>query len=240
VIRGVFVALLLIALACDSLPGKPTDADRFVAPEAILDFDTLYAQNCSGCHGAEGRFGSARPLNDPLYLAIAPDSAIQTAIGAGIDGTPMPAFAIDEGGMLTDAQVTALLHGLRANWGTSTGSRGLPAYHATQAGNAARGATAFGVFCAECHGADGRGGEHGGSVVDSSFLALVSDQGLRSAVIAGREDLGMPGYAGYVEGRAMSEREIADVVAWLIAQRARYPGQPHAATAPPAAREGTH
>ena len=31
-----------------------------------------------------------------------------------------------------------------------------------------------------------------GSIVDPSYLALVSDQSLRSTIIAGRPDLGMP------------------------------------------------
>jgi mono/diheme cytochrome c family protein len=46
--------------------------------------------------------------------------------------------------------------------------------------------------CANCHGADGIGGAKGGSIVDAAYLALVSDQALRTAVIADRTDLGMP------------------------------------------------
>jgi hypothetical protein len=56
-------------------------------------------------------------------------------------------------------------------------------------------------------------------VVDPAYLALVSDQALRSAVIAGRPDLGMPDYRTAAPERPMSAQEIADVVAWLAAQR---------------------
>jgi len=56
----------------------------------------------------------------------------------------------------------------------------------------------------------------------------VSDQALRSAVIFGRTDLGMPDYREAKEGRAMSFQEIADVTAWLVAQRQTFPGQPYA------------
>ena len=44
----------------------------------------------------------------------------------------------------------------------------------------------------------------GGSVVDASYLALVSDQYLRTTVIAGRTDLGMPDWREYVKGQPMT------------------------------------
>jgi mono/diheme cytochrome c family protein len=77
----------------------------------------------------------------------------------------------------------------------------------------------YSQHCAGCHGADGTGGAQGGSVVDASYLALVSDQALRTAVIAGRTDLGMPDWRQDVPGQALTPQEIADVVAWLISQR---------------------
>ena len=94
----------------------------------------------------------------------------------------------------------------------------LPPYGA-RAGDAKRGAAAYETYCARCHGAEGKSGEKGGSVVDPNYLALVSDQGLRTAVIAGRADLGMPDWRVYVPGRPMSDDEIADVVAWLASHR---------------------
>jgi cytochrome c oxidase cbb3-type subunit 3/ubiquinol-cytochrome c reductase cytochrome c subunit len=63
-------------------------------------------------------------------------------------------------------------------------------------------------------------------VADASYLALVSDQYLRTTVIAGRIDLGMPDWRGYTPGQPLTSREIADVVAWLIAQRRPVPGRP--------------
>lgn len=224
---GLAMAMLLcLSLACDSLPGKPREEERFVEPSKVTDFAALYAHNCSGCHGAQGKRGPARALNDPLYLAVAPLEAIESAIRDGIEGTPMPAFAFSEGGTLTDEQVKAVAMGLSRQWGAAV-RRELPSYHASGPGNAVRGEEVFGVFCADCHGANGRGGEKAGSVVDPSLLALTSDQGLRTTVIVGREDLEMPNYSAYVEGRAMREDEISDVVAWLISQRVEYPGQPY-------------
>ena len=55
-----------------------------------------------------------------------------------------------------------------------------------------RGAGAYATFCAGCHGPEGKGTAKGSSIVDDSFLALVSDQNLRTTIIAGRPDLGHP------------------------------------------------
>jgi mono/diheme cytochrome c family protein len=74
-------------------------------------------------------------------------------------------------------------------------------------------------FCASCHGADGHGSERAGSIVDRSYLALVSDQRLRTTVIAGRPDLGAPDWRNNVPGTPLSQRDVSDVVAWLATWR---------------------
>jgi mono/diheme cytochrome c family protein len=97
------------------------------------------------------------------------------------------------------------------------------------------------TFCESCHGADGRGGPKGSAITNDSFLALTSDQYLRTIVIAGRPELGAPDWRGYlagpalsgVEGRPMSDQEVTDVVSWLASHRVAAPGQPYV-TAPTA------
>ena len=59
--------------------------------------------------------------------------------------------------------------------------------------------------------------------MDPAYLALVSDQGLRVAVIAGRPDLGMPDWRS-VAGQPLSRQQISDIVAWLTTQRRPVPG----------------
>jgi mono/diheme cytochrome c family protein len=85
----------------------------------------------------------------------------------------------------------------------------------------------FAIYCASCHGDGGRGARGGSSIVDGSYLALVSDQGLRTAVIAGEPDLGAPDWRGNVRGKTMTSQDISDVVAWLSARRPSFPGQPY-------------
>jgi mono/diheme cytochrome c family protein len=77
----------------------------------------------------------------------------------------------------------------------------------------------FAVSCARCHGDRGQGAREASSIVDGAYLALVSDQGLRTIVITGRPELGAPDWRGNASGTAMSPQEISDVVAWLSAQR---------------------
>jgi cytochrome c oxidase cbb3-type subunit 3/ubiquinol-cytochrome c reductase cytochrome c subunit len=205
--------------ACDSLPGKPTPEERPLRPEQVVDFDQLYGENCAGCHGADGQFGAARPLNDPVYLALAGAPRLEQVTAAGVPDSLMPGFGTAAGGVLTDQQIAIIVDGMLARWGTGNPLQGVrvPAYAVSEPGNAPRGAAAYATYCAGCHGADGTGGAKGGSVVDAAYLGLVSDQALRTTVICGRRDLGMPDWRG--DGRAMSDQDVSDVVAWLVAQR---------------------
>ena len=224
----VTLAALGLATGCGRPPGKPKEGERWVAPAQVTDFNQLYAQNCAGCHGADGRCGSVRPLNDPLYLAVASADVLRQVTAQGVPGTAMPAFAKQAGGSLTDKQIDALVEGMRSGWGRPNDFKGvaLPPYSLQDAitsgsgpGDRHRGAEVFRVNCAQCHGADGRGGAKAGSVVDPSFLALASDQSLRTTTIAGRPDLGKPDWRANVPDHPMSPQDISDVVAWLVARR---------------------
>jgi mono/diheme cytochrome c family protein len=203
-----------------------------VVPNAVLDFNTLYSSNCAGCHGQEGRGGAAIAVGDPVYLALVEESAIRNVIVKGVPGTAMPAFAQSAGGMLTDRQVDVIVRDMRSRWsrpGILDGANP-PAYAAKSAGDPQRGEGVYATFCQACHGPRGRGGPKGSDITNGSFLALVSDQGLRTVVIAGRPELGAPDWRGDVSGRPMSDQDVTDVVAWLGSQRVPFPGQPYSAS----------
>ncbi len=214
---------------CDSPHGQPLEGSETLAPNEILDFDTLYSQNCAGCHGAEGRGGAAIALADPVYLAIADDGAIRKVIVSGVRGTAMPAFAESSGGMLTDKQIEVITTQLRLRWSRHDFLKAAnpPSYAPKSAGNASQGELAYKTYCESCHGPSGHGGPRGSAITDDSFLALVSDQGLRTIVITGRPELGAPDWRGNAPGKAMSNQEITDVVAWLTSRRVQNPGQPY-------------
>jgi len=220
---------VLFAAGCERLPGRPSAGSEVVRPSHQLDFAVLYASNCAGCHGPDGRGGASVELGDPVYLAFADDGVLSRVTASGVPGTAMPAFAQSAGGMLTDAQVQALVHGMRARWGKPDVLRGAepPPYAAAQEGDAGRGAQAYATFCASCHGPAGRGGTKASAIVDGTYLALVSAQHLRTTVLVGRPDLGAPDWRSDVQGRSMTADEVSDVVAWLSRQRPAFPGQPY-------------
>jgi cytochrome c oxidase cbb3-type subunit 3 len=218
---------VLACTACNSSPGRPGPNSEVVAPDQVLAFNVLYGQTCAGCHGASGNGGATSALRDPVFLAIANDSMIRNTTSNGVRSTPMPAFAQSAGGMLTDKQIDALVRGIRS-WAESGPLDGdPPAYSSSAPGDPQRGAKVYQTFCSSCHGADGTGGKRAHSIVDGSYLALVSDQHLRTTVIAGRPELGAPDWRNNVPGRPMSDQEITDVVAWLASHRANNPGQPY-------------
>lgn len=228
---GAVVSIIVLS-GCSSPPGQPPKSSEILAPNAVTDFRTLYAENCAGCHGSEGRGGAAIALADPVYLAIADDASIRKVVANGVKGTSMPAFAQSAGGMLTNKQIDVITTEMRSRWsrpGILNGANA-PSYAAKSSGNAQNGEVVYGTYCASCHGAQGQGAPKGSAITNDSFLALVSDQGLRTIVITGRPELGAPDRRGNVPGKPMSEQEITDVVAWMASHRVQNPGQPYSAS----------
>jgi len=222
----ILIALpLLTSMACGvrgSAPGRPAADSQVIPPAKIVDFNFLYARNCAGCHGANGKGGAAIGLGNPVYLAIADDVTILRITARGVPGTAMPAFSQQSGGMLTDDQINVIAGGMRSHWAKPDALRGAdpPPYRALSPGDPQRGASVYGTYCSSCHGAEGRGGR-ASSIVDGSYLALVSDQHLRTTVIVGRPELGAPDWRGDVPGQPMSPGDVSNVVAWLAAQRSQ-------------------
>jgi len=227
--------IALVAAGCD-LPGKPNPDDRPKTPDQILSFAPLFRQNCAGCHGADGQLGPAPPLNDPMFLAIISNEELTNVVHNGRAGTPMPPFAQERGGVLTDKQIKVLVDGLRAKWGDrAIAQQSLPAYAITKGegvqstpGSRKRGEEVFARACASCHGPNGIGvvveGERQDAVNVPAFLALISDQALRRIIITGRPDLGMPTYAEDNQRpkdfQPLTSAEIEDLVTLLADWRA--------------------
>jgi mono/diheme cytochrome c family protein len=221
-----------LASGCGAPHGQPDKDSEVLAPKDVLAFGTLYAENCAGCHGGDGRGGAAIALANPVYLALVDDAAIRKVIADGVRGTAMPAFAESAGGMLTHAQIDVITKEIRTRWSKQgvLDTATAPSYAPKAAGDAKRGEVAYKTYCESCHGPGGGGGPKGSAITNDSFLALVSDQGLRTIVIAGRPELGAPDWRGNVPGKPMSDQEVTDVVAWLASRRVQNPGQPYTAS----------
>lgn len=227
-------AACILFSGCSRIPGRPGPGPEVARPDQILDFATLYKQNCAACHGEKGRNGASISLGNPVYLSIAGVHNIQQTIAKGVPGKLMPPFAKDSGGMLTAKQVSIIAHGLLQQGDNSNALAGQtpPPYKATLPGYAVRGEHAYTTFCARCHGVTGEGGPGDskgsgklGSIVDPSYLALISDQYLRSIIIAGRHDQGMPDWRS--DGaQPLTDQQITDIVSWITSKRVADPGQP--------------
>lgn len=234
-------AAMLTFIGCSRMPGYPKPGPEVARPDDVLDFDTLYKQNCAGCHGENGRGGAALALNNPAYLAIAGEANLRAATANGVHGTLMPAFARSAGGMLTETQIQALVEGMYRDWGHPAQFAGiaLPPYADTTPGNAAEGQKTFVAACARCHGADGTGvkpvnhqplprGASPDTIIDPSYLALVSDQSLRSLILGGRPDQDVPDWRSYITSpapHALTSQETNNIVAWLAQHRDTPPDQ---------------
>jgi len=237
----ILVALLLPAafigfVGCSRIPGRPGPEPEVARPEEVLAFPTLYKENCAACHGENGRNGAAISLANPVYLAVAGEANLQQAIAKGVPGSLMPPFAKSSGGMLTDQQVAVLAHGLLQQWGNPAQLTGQnpPPYLATLPSDITRGQHAFTASCARCHGATGEGNSGKprlGSIVDASYLALISDQSLRSITIAGRPDEGMPDWRSDA-AQPLTDQQVTDITAWLASKRTVNPGQPYRMKSP--------
>lgn len=225
------IAALSLALsACDWMPGKPDPANRWVEPQHVVDFKTLYSQNCQACHGLDGTIAGSINMDQPVYLSVLPEETLRKVINEGIPGTNMPGFASDGHEGLSPEQVEALVQGILAKRPAQP-SPNLPPYSAPL-GDPVAGASAFELSCGACHGEDGRGlPGKAGSVVAPAYLGMVSNQYLRTITIAGRPELGCPDFLNRIPGRPMTAQEISDITAWLVSQRVDEFGQPIPLTA---------
>jgi cytochrome c oxidase cbb3-type subunit 3/ubiquinol-cytochrome c reductase cytochrome c subunit len=234
-VPGLVLPLLAMPVltGCD-MPGRPHPGPEVPRPEAIASFNTLYGENCAGCHGKNGDNGAATNLANPEYQALIDDASMRDVIANGKKGSLMPGFSVRSGGLLTEGQIDVIVRGLRAQWKKENafGGETPPPYKASHAGDATRGEAVYAAACARCHGDTAQHPGSAGSILDGSFLALINEQTVRTTIIAGRPDIGEPDWRNHIPGRAMTDDEVTDVSAWLIAQRPARPGQPYPSTRP--------
>jgi cytochrome c oxidase cbb3-type subunit 3/ubiquinol-cytochrome c reductase cytochrome c subunit len=156
-----------------------------------------------------------------VYQALIDDATLRRVVAQGEPGSMMPAFAKSADGELTDAQVDAIVHGMRADWknGNALAGENLPPYADDGKGNVKAGEQVYAGNCARCHGPAGGKIGRSGSVLNPDFLTLMTPQALRTAVIVGRPDLGMPDWRNQMKSKPMTAQDVSDVVAFLVAQK---------------------
>jgi len=76
-------------------------------PSSSADGAAIFRQQCSTCHGAEGKglqSAGTRDFTDPSIRATLTEQAVVSAVKSGKSGTTMPSFA----GKLSDAEIRAV------------------------------------------------------------------------------------------------------------------------------------
>jgi mono/diheme cytochrome c family protein len=224
-------ALAVVLSGCDESPGRPKPGTEAARPQDQLDFTSLYRTNCAGCHGENGKNGAAIDLANPEYQSLVDDKSLKQWITGGLPGTEMPAFGAAVGGSLTVEQIDVLVQGMRKNWsqpgpGAGRNSRqvedvGRPSYRPADPGDPVRGQQLYATACASCHRPSSQ------QITNPAYLALVSDQALRSILIAGRPDIGQPDWRMGGNVFPLSTQDVTDIVTYLASLRSATPGQPY-------------
>lgn len=221
------IGLLSVGFLFSNACGHPPQSEED-DPTKTLDFDKLFARNCAGCHGVDGTRGPGPRIGDPLYLAFTTRENIRNVLEHGRKGTPMPAFGPSEAGSLSSKQLDAIVDGIEHNWAKSVASvPAVPPYSeedsisaGLEPGNPERGHVDYLLYCAGCHGT-GTGKSLVGPVAVPSYLAIASDQLLRTNIVLGRPEFGMPDYR-HRPPHPIANQEISDIVAWLASLRPSY------------------
>jgi mono/diheme cytochrome c family protein len=193
------------------------------------DAMTLYAENCSVCHGLSGEgMGATPPLNNSALQTMTFDD-IYKIISRGRFDTAMPAWNKEDGGPLSDYQIEELAALIQSGDWKATGDRvvnlGLaPLIPFTtdpdpilleQVGRLSDGATLqialqiFSTNCVACHGADGLGTGIAPALNDPMVRAKTTDE-LSRTVTFGNAGTLMAGWSN-----VLSPEEIGATIALI-------------------------
>lgn len=209
------VPLILALAGCGGVSGTVAEGPP-PRPEQVVDFKTLYNQNCRACHGENGQNGPSMDLGNPEFQALVDDNTLRDIISHGLIGTQMPAWAEQAGGMLTAQQINAIVAGMRKEWAKPNAFSGAtpPPLKQPGGGSAQHGQQVYQQRCAGCHQGNER--QQPNSPV---YLSLVSDDVLRTIIIAGRPDIHQPDFqhdnANGAAGQPLSAQDVTDIVAYL-------------------------
>lgn len=202
---GMIVAgLMLYALL------EPQRIESAQASQLAWDLDdamTVYAENCSVCHGLAGEgIGATPPLDNPA-LSQSDSQSLTKIIARGLYGTSMPAWSLEDGGPLSDYQIDQLVQLIQHGDWQATQDRvvnlGLaPLVPFTAEPNTnileslkslpdseplVQGVTLYAENCVACHGPDGIGTTLAPALNDPAVGQKTSEEIVRTI------QLGVPG-----------------------------------------------
>jgi mono/diheme cytochrome c family protein len=228
--------LSLFFLALGLLYYALSEPQRIVTAQAAqlnLDLDgamTLYAENCSLCHGLQGEGIGATPALNTAALKESDPTSLVKIISRGLFNTAMPAWSKEDGGPLSDYQIATLVALIQyGNWDlvqdrvvnlglaplvpftTQPDPAILDAVIGLPDGDLlSQGITLYAEQCVACHGADG---------VGTSLAPALNDSALRAKGANELERIilnGVPGTLMASWKLALEESEVSALLALLL------------------------
>lgn len=220
----VFSAITILSNATLASEFPPLSAEESAAA------GSNYQKYCALCHGAErqGHVNDHAPsLRSESLMKSGFLSHIMYAISYGRRGTPMAGFLDEVGGPMTEDEVFKLTRWLQ----DQSGVEGIQLSRDPVIGDIALGQKIYQEDCADCHGANGEGGD-GTALGNPVMLSLSTDAFLRYAIENGRNGTDMPEFGDYLE-----PEEIDAVTAFLRSRASGWSLQKPVYQKPPSADE---
>ncbi|MEJ2413177.1 MAG: c-type cytochrome [Anaerolineales bacterium] len=171
---------------------------------------TVYAENCSACHGANGSGTVIAPAINSIELRSRSLEEVTSVVREGVSGSLMASWE----GKLTSNEISSVVDLVFA-WPEIV-QAGIvfpetePADIPSSPEAIAAGAQLFSIACTSCHGLDGYGTNMAPALNNEIFLTEFPDAAIYQVIAGGVPDTLMPAW-----GSRLEDREIQSLVNYL-------------------------
>ena len=175
--------------------------------------------NCSACHQANGlgKPGVAPSIRNRDFLSLASDEFIRKTVTQGRPGTTMIQRPDLDGQPIKD--IIAYLRTIPVK--NKVDIKVDPTVDHASLGSAEEGTEKYAVYCASCHGPEGKGYIAGGSgpaIGLPGFLSTASDDYIYQTLKLGRIGTAMRPFIGAAGLANLSTKDAQDIIAYLRRQ----------------------
>jgi len=184
------------------------------------DGATLFAQNCSSCHGQYGEGGPnpsragdiIAPISSAEYLKTRDDATLRNIISQGQPDFGMSPFGAEHGGPLDDTQIESIVAFIRS-WESNPPVE-LPPEIISSTPSAPNetplsGSQIYVSVCSSCHGLNGEGGV-GPAFNTTEFQKKYDDQSMFDVINTGHEATSMIAW-----GEILTADQISQLVHYI-------------------------
>lgn len=171
---------------------------------------TIYAENCSSCHGAYLEGTTLAPTLDSDDLRATESFELVRLIEQGVPGTLMAGWD----NALTDEAVDDLVALIQRWPDVLSAGVEIPVIEAEPIDMSpeaiARGERLFSITCTSCHGVNGYGSPMASALNNALFLDSTSDAQIHQIIAMGVPGTVMPAWSG-----RLTDAQVNDLIAYL-------------------------